>query len=104
MAPTISPHKTFEGLVGGTFVTLAVCLLLIRSIAPWNAGRAFWLAVVVSIAAPLGDLCESMIKRDLNVKDMGNTLPGHGGILDRVDALLFVLPATYYLALVLFVS
>ncbi|HEX7277022.1 MAG TPA: phosphatidate cytidylyltransferase [Acidimicrobiales bacterium] len=103
LAPTISPHKTFEGLVGGTFVTLAVCLLLIRSIAPWNAGRAFWLAVVVSIAAPLGDLCESMIKRDLNVKDMGKTLPGHGGVLDRVDALLFVLPATYYLALVLFV-
>ncbi len=103
LAPTISPHKTFEGLVGGTLVTLVVCLLLIRSIAPWNFGRAFWLAVVVSIAAPLGDLCESMIKRDLNVKDMGNSLPGHGGILDRIDALLFVIPATYYLALVLFV-
>ncbi|MEA2826440.1 MAG: phosphatidate cytidylyltransferase [Actinomycetota bacterium] len=102
LAPTISPHKTFEGLVGGTFATLGACLLLIRSIAPWNAGRAFWLAVVVSIAAPLGDLCESMIKRDLNVKDMGKTLPGHGGVLDRIDALLFVIPATYYLALVLF--
>jgi len=102
LAPTISPHKTFEGLVGGTFVTVAACLLLIRSIAPWNAGRAFWLAVVVSVAAPLGDLCESMIKRDLNVKDMGKTLPGHGGVLDRIDALLFVIPATYYLALVLF--
>ncbi len=102
LAPTISPHKTFEGLVGGTFVTIIVSVLLIRSIAPWNAMRAFWLAVVVCLAAPLGDLCESMIKRDLNVKDMGKTLPGHGGILDRIDALLFVLPATYYLALVLF--
>ncbi len=103
LAPEISPHKTLEGLVGGTFVTLAVCVLLIRSIAPWNAGRAFCLAVVVCIFAPLGDLCESMIKRDLNVKDMGKTLPGHGGILDRIDALLFVIPATYYLALILFV-
>ncbi len=103
LAPIISPHKTFEGLVGGTFVTIVVSVLLIRSIAPWNAMRAFWLAVVVCLAAPLGDLCESMIKRDLNVKDMGKTLPGHGGILDRIDALLFVLPATYYLALVLFV-
>ncbi len=104
LAPTISPHKTFEGLAGGTFVTMVVCLLLIRSIAPWNAGRAFALAVVVSIFAPLGDLCESMIKRDLNVKDMGKTLPGHGGVLDRIDALLFVVPATYYLALVLFTT
>jgi phosphatidate cytidylyltransferase len=104
LAPTISPHKTFEGLAGGTFVTMAVCLLLIRSIAPWNAGRAFALAIVVSIFAPLGDLCESMIKRDLNVKDMGKTLPGHGGVLDRIDALLFVVPATYYLALVLFTT
>ena len=102
LAPTISPHKTFEGLAGGTFATMAACLLLIRSVAPWNAGRAFALALVVSVFAPLGDLCESMIKRDLNVKDMGKTLPGHGGVLDRIDALLFVIPATYYLALVLF--
>jgi phosphatidate cytidylyltransferase len=102
LAPAISPHKTFEGLLGGTFATVAVCVVLIRSIEPWNAGRAFALALVVSLFAPLGDLCESMIKRDLNVKDMGNTLPGHGGVLDRIDALLFVVPATYYLALVLF--
>ena len=83
--------------MGGTFATLVVSVLLVSRIAPWNAGRAFWLAVVVAVAAPLGDLCESMIKRDLGIKDMGKLLPGHGGVLDRIDALLFVIPATYYL-------
>jgi phosphatidate cytidylyltransferase len=98
LAPNISPGKTFEGLVGGTFATLIVSVLLVSQIEPWHsAGRTFWLAVVVSIAAPLGDLCESMIKRDLGIKDMGKLLPGHGGVLDRIDALLFVIPATYYL-------
>ena len=64
---------------------------------PWDVGSAAALAVVVSIIGPLGDLCESMVKRDLGIKDMGTILPGHGGLLDRFDALLFVLPATYYL-------
>jgi len=52
---------------------------------------------VVAVLAPLGDLCESMLKRDLGVKDLGGLLPGHGGILDRFDAILFCLPAVYYL-------
>ena len=53
------------------------------------------LGVVAAVAATLGDLCESMMKRDLGVKDMGSMLPGHGGILDRFDGLLFVMPATW---------
>jgi phosphatidate cytidylyltransferase len=102
LAPAISPHKTVEGLVGGSLATLIVCLVFVSMIDPWDGGKAFWLAVVVAIAAPLGDLCESMIKRDLGVKDMGALLPGHGGVLDRIDALLFVVPATYYLARILY--
>lgn len=97
LAPSISPNKTFEGVVGATLVTVLVSIVVVGAIHPWDKGKAFWLALVVSVAAPLGDLCESMIKRDLGVKDMGAILPGHGGVLDRIDALLFVVPATWYL-------
>ena len=103
LAPNVSPNKTWEGLVGASFATLVVTVLvvLIFKMHPWTAGRAVWLAIVVCVAAPLGDLAESMIKRDLGVKDMGSIIPGHGGVLDRIDALLFVVPATYYLLRVL---
>ncbi|HVL04762.1 MAG TPA: phosphatidate cytidylyltransferase, partial [Acidimicrobiales bacterium] len=101
LAPELSPNKTFEGLVGGVLASVFVALLIVSRIGPWDAGKAFWLGVVVAIAAPLGDLCESMIKRDLGVKDMGKLLPGHGGVLDRIDALLFVIPATFYLTVLL---
>ena len=84
-------------------VAALVCIVAVARIHPWDGsiGRAFALAIVVSIVAPLGDLCESLVKRDLAVKDMGSSLPGHGGFLDRFDAMLFVLPATYYLVAVL---
>jgi len=103
LAPAISPGKTWEGLAGATIATFVITELVVAifHVHPWTYGKAFWLAVVVSVAAPLGDLAESMIKRDLGVKDMGTILPGHGGVLDRIDALLFVLPATYYLLRVL---
>jgi len=99
----VSPNKTMEGLIGGMAVAFAVAVLVVGRIAPMgqapgDLGSAFVLGVVVALAAPLGDLCESMIKRDLGIKDMGTILPGHGGFLDRFDALLFVLPATYYTA------
>ena len=58
------------------------------------------MGLAIAIAAPLGDLCESLVKRDLGVKDMGTILPGHGGLLDRFDGLLFVLPTVYLLATV----
>ncbi|MDQ4132961.1 MAG: phosphatidate cytidylyltransferase, partial [Actinomycetota bacterium] len=101
LMPDISPGKTVEGAGGGTFAALVMCILIVRMITPWDGGKAFWLALVVSAAAPLGDLVESMLKRDLGVKDMGSLVRGHGGVLDRIDALLFVAPATYFLARVL---
>ncbi|HVM54287.1 MAG TPA: phosphatidate cytidylyltransferase [Acidimicrobiales bacterium] len=103
LAPTISPHKTVEGTIGGALAGILVSFLVlgIIGVTPWDGGSALALGLVVAVMAPLGDLAESMIKRDLGVKDMGTVLPGHGGILDRFDALLFCLPATYYLARVL---
>ena len=96
LAPTISPAKTVEGLVGGSAAAILMSVIVVQLIHPWTLASALTLGIVVSIVAPLGDLAESMIKRNLGLKDMGRLLPGHGGMLDRVDGLLFVLPATYF--------
>jgi phosphatidate cytidylyltransferase len=98
IAPEISPGKTVEGLIGGTLLTLLVAGLGVGALSPFGRVSALELGVIVSAVAPLGDLTESVVKRDLDLKDMGSLLPGHGGLFDRVDALLFVLPATYALA------
>jgi phosphatidate cytidylyltransferase len=96
LAPSISPHKSWEGLLGGAVASVLVAVIVVHLIHPWTIGKALVLGVVVAVVAPLGDLSQSMIKRHLGVKDMSRLLPGHGGILDRVDGLLFVLPATYF--------
>lgn len=93
--PDISPKKTWEGAIGGlvsgTVATTLLGLWLVDL--PWYVGAL--LGVLVSLAATFGDLAESVIKRQVGVKDSGNLIPGHGGMLDRIDSLLFVAPMAY---------
>jgi phosphatidate cytidylyltransferase len=100
LAPTVSPGKTWEGTIAGAVAAVVASGILAKLFLShtWTLKHALALGVVVAIFAPLGDLSESMVKRDLHMKDSGSALPGHGGLMDRFDALLFVLPATYYLA------
>lgn len=100
----ISPNKSVEGFIGGTILTVGVLALIgfAEKSDTWNSvGDLVALGVVIAITAPLGDLTESMFKRNLDVKDFGSLVKGHGGVLDRFDGFLFTLPATYYLLLVL---
>lgn len=101
LAPLISPNKTVEGSLGGIVSALAVAavyLLLVPNDLPFWTMLA--LSVVFSIAGQLGDLVESAIKRYYDVKDSGNLLPGHGGVLDRFDSLIFVMTLTHLLGVV----
>jgi phosphatidate cytidylyltransferase len=96
IAPQVSPNKSWEGAIGASVVCLAAGAFLLPLWEPWTVASGLVLAAATCVVAPLGDLSESMLKRDLAVKDMGSILPGHGGVLDRVDALLFMAPVLYY--------
>ncbi|HVL50908.1 MAG TPA: phosphatidate cytidylyltransferase [Actinomycetota bacterium] len=101
MAPSVSPNKSWEGAAVATVAIVLVALFAGPALGPWTAGQAALLGLAVAVVAPLGDLAESLIKRDLGIKDMGTIFPGHGGALDRIDAILFVAP-TVWLSLQLF--
>lgn len=96
MSPNISPKKSWEGFFGGVIMNIGAAFIyfycfnldLVPNVIGWII-----IGITVSVAATLGDLFESVIKRSLNLKDFGNLIPGHGGILDRIDSLLFVIPA-----------
>jgi len=98
LIPSVSPGKTVEGAVGGLGLAIVICLLYVRFILmPYaqlglTIQGAVLFAIVVSVAAQTGDLAESLLKREAGVKDSSRILPGHGGILDRFDSLLFVMP------------
>ncbi len=97
LAPNVSPKKTWEGLMGGVILTFLITgfVVTLPAFEYLSLAQGLFLAAAVCVLAPLGDAFESVVKRALNVKDMGSILPGHGGMLDRVDALLFVAPAAF---------
>lgn len=97
MAPSISPKKTWEGLAGSAVLCLAAGAIGMRFLLPGAVWQGLVLGIAALIAATTGDLVESMIKRDLDTKDMGSLLPGHGGVLDRIDAMLIVAPVAWLL-------
>ena len=100
MHPAISPKKTWEGLAGGIVGCVAAALICRAAFLPEiSVVEAFIYGAVMAPLVPLGDLAESVLKRAAGVKDSGQLIPGHGGLLDRVDALLFALPWTYLVAL-----
>lgn len=100
--PQVSPGKTWEGVIGGVILALAVGTLAGKWLFPLTSLRALGLlALVLAVVGILGDLFESMLKRRAQVKDAGQLLPGHGGMLDRLDSLLFAAPAVVYARLFL---
>ena len=99
LSPSLSAKKTLEGLLGGVVATFAIAAIFstLPTFSVLTLYEALYLAAVVSVLAPLGDGMESAVKRSIGLKDMSSLLPGHGGILDRIDGLLLVLPGAYYL-------
>jgi phosphatidate cytidylyltransferase len=101
LMPSVSPGKTIAGAVGGLVLTVIVCLFYVRFLLmPYaqlglTVAGAVLFGTIVSVAGQTGDLAESLLKREAGVKDSSTLLPGHGGILDRFDSLLFVLPIAY---------
>jgi phosphatidate cytidylyltransferase len=96
LAPAISPKKTWEGLAGSIIATTIGSALVFQ----FSLNHTWWIGagigLVAVVTATCGDLIESAVKRDLSIKDMGNILPGHGGILDRIDSVLFTGPAVWF--------
>jgi phosphatidate cytidylyltransferase len=95
LAPVISPNKTIEGSIGGI-----ICAIIGSMVIGWYIGLEWYLSfaigLICTVFAQIGDLCESLIKRDAGVKDSGDILPGHGGFLDRCDSYILTIPVMYY--------
>jgi phosphatidate cytidylyltransferase len=101
LAPAISPGKSWEGFLAGTLVGVAVTFFALYEQDVVSTGDSLLLGLAIVLSATLGDLFESAVKRDLGVKDSGRLLAGHGGVLDRVDSLLWAGPAAYFTLLAL---
>ena len=97
--PSLSPKKTVEGGAGGLLLTVLIVGPIAYLLLDYTPAKALIIGAVVSVSSQCGDLFESSLKRILDVKDLGTFLPGHGGVLDRIDSLLFTAPAVYYISL-----
>jgi phosphatidate cytidylyltransferase len=101
MAPRLSPKKTWEGFAGGFIGTVLLVVFIGLYYHPIGEFRSLIIGITIAVIGPLGDLFESLVKRDVEIKDAGRFFPGHGGILDRFDAMLFSAVAVYYVILLL---
>jgi phosphatidate cytidylyltransferase len=103
LAPAVSPKKTWEGFFGG-WITACLSAVLVNLVfgARFSYGHALAIGGLIGIFGVLGDLVESQIKRDAGIKDSGTLFPGHGGMLDRLDSILFSFPVVYYYVKIIF--
>ena len=99
LAPAISPNKTWSGLIGGTLASMAIGLIS-AIIFPGSVGFFLIVSIIISLVEQMSDLLESKFKRIFGVKDSGDIIPGHGGVLDRLDGMIFVAPLVYLIILV----
>lgn len=95
MAPSISPAKSWEGAAGGFVAALAAGAMFGSIIDVIGVGHGIVIGAIIGFLAPAGDLAESLVKRELGIKDSGRMLPGHGGMLDRLDAIVFGAPTVF---------
>jgi phosphatidate cytidylyltransferase len=102
MAPALSPHKSWEGAAAGLAAAILAALLLAALFGlPLSPLQAILIGAAGGISGQLGDLAESLIKRQIGIKDSSNLIPGHGGVLDRIDSMLFTAPTVYYTLILL---
>ena len=102
LCQAVSPKKSIEGAIAGFLGCILVVVYLGTYLLAFDFIKTFSLSILIAIFAPLGDLVESLLKRSFGVKDSGKVFPGHGGVLDRFDSVLFAIPITYYFILYIF--
>ena len=98
----VSPKKTIEGFIGGIVFTILASVIISQFYTFFNVTLWIITGLIISVFGTLGDLVESKFKREAGIKDSGNIMPGHGGILDRLDSIIFVIPFLYTLYLIYF--